>query len=121
MLKIIAALLGSLFFIAAHAVPNLGDTDPRNDDDSVTKIELDAYCMDQATFKDLIEKWDERPMMTANTVSRWKGNDIKGQFILFVNPTTWKYTSVIRFDDKWCITGIGTKLRPIAKKSDKKD
>lgn len=118
MSKIIMALAGFFFFVSAQAVPNLGDTDPRNDDDSVSKIELDAYCMDRRTFEGFMTEWDEQPMMVANTVSRWKGNDIKGQFILFVHPKTWKYTSVIRFDDKWCITGVGTKLRPV-KDSDK--
>lgn len=114
--KILAALVGGLFFISAHAVPKLGDTDPRNDDDSVTKIELDAYCMDKVTFQDFMQEWQEEPMLLGATITRWKGNDIRGQFILFVHPKTFKYTSVIRFDDKWCITGIGTKLKPADKK-----
>lgn len=118
MRRFIAALLISLFVVPAHSVPRLGDTDPRNDDDSVSKIELDAYCMDRTTFDGLLGEWQEIPMMTGRTISRYKGNDIRGQFILFVHPKTWKYTSVIRFDDKWCITGIGTRLKPAKKSSD---
>lgn len=113
MSKIFAAIICSFVAVTAVAVPRLGDTDPRNDDDSVSKIELDAYCMDRPTFDGFQKEWQELPMMTGRTVSRFKGNDIRGQFILFVHPKTFKYTSVIRFDDKWCITGIGTGLKPV--------
>lgn len=112
--KIFAAIIiGMLFTLTVYAVPNLGNTDPRVDDDSVSKIELEAYCMDRTVFQGFMEEWEELPMMTGRTVTRYKGNDIKGQFILFVHPKTYKYTSVIRFDDKWCITGIGTKIKPV--------
>lgn len=116
MSKLIVALAGFLFSIAAVSMPNLGDTDPRNDDDSVSKIELDAYCMDLPTFSSFMEDWQEIPMMQGRTIARYKGNDIRGQFILFVHPKTFKYTSVIVFDDKWCITGIGTRLKPVDNK-----
>lgn len=119
MSKIIVAIFGMLFALTALAVPRLGDTDPRNDDDSVSKIELDAYCMDLPTFAGFMEEWKEVPMMTGRTTARYKGNDIRGEFILFVHPKTFKYTSVIVFDDKWCITSIGTRLKP-AKQNDNK-
>lgn len=119
MSKLTIALMGFLFSVSVIASPQLGDTDPRNDDDSVSKIELDAYCMDLSVFSDFMEDWKEIPMMSGRTVARYKGNDIKGQFILFVHPKTFKYTSVIVFDDKWCITGIGTRLKPVTQ-SDKK-
>lgn len=119
MSKIIVVLAGLVLAVTAYAAPKLGDTDPRSDDDSVSKIELDAYCMDLPTLAGFMEEWREVPMMTGRTTSRYKGNDIRGEFILFVHPQTFKYTSVIVFDDKWCITGIGTRLKP-AKQSDNK-
>ena len=79
----------------------------------VDLIELQAFCMDRPVLNQFLKEWKEIPMMTGEAAARYKGNDIEGKFILFVDPKTWKYTSVIKFKDKWCVTGIGTDLRPV--------
>lgn len=106
MTKSIAAVAGFLFCSAVRAVQSPIEKD-------VDLIELQAFCMDRPMLEQFLQEWKEIPMMTGEASARYKGNDVEGKFILFVDPKTWKYTSVIKFKNKWCVTGIGTDLKPV--------
>ena len=113
MTKSIMAFVGLLFCSSVGAVQSPADKD-------VDVIELQAFCMDLPVMGQFLKEWKEIPMMTGDAAVRYKGKDVDGRFILFVNPKSWQYTSVIKLKDKWCVTGIGTNLKP-AKPADNKE
>lgn len=106
MKKSISAFVGFLFCSAVVAQPSPMEK-------NVDIIELQAFCMDRPILDQFLKEWKEIPMMTGDAAARYKGDDVEGKFVLFVNPKSWKYTSVIKFRNKWCVTGIGTDLKPV--------
>jgi hypothetical protein len=82
-------------------------------DSRVIEIELGCYKTVAPMQQYLLESYGEKPLATAMSSIQWKGKQLVGKLILFVNPKSRTFTNAIVFKDgTGCILNSGIEFAP---------
>lgn len=69
---------------------------------------LPVICVDAATLTEVLEEYNEKPMLTMNTVRDVGGQAVAVPTVLFVNQQTKTWTLVEKIDDSmYCAISAG--------------
>ena len=88
---------------------------------SATDIKITQFesrCANWDLMKSTLQRFQELPMMTMNSVRDIAGQPTDLEAVLFGNPRTGTWTLVEQAGpDLFCITGMGDQLRPFDSKA----
>jgi hypothetical protein len=108
--KYAAGLLAAvgIYLISIDTLAQAEETDSR-----VIEIELGCYKTVAPMQQYLLESYGEKPLATAMSSIQWKGKQLVGKIILFVNPKSRTFTNAIVFKDgTGCILNSGIEFTP---------
>jgi hypothetical protein len=79
-------------------------------------VKLDLLCFSLEVLTKELSKYEEFPLLVANSVREEKGKPSNHSMILLANPETRSWTLVEKTkDENYCVLAIGNQLSPVIK------
>lgn len=81
---------------------------------AVTTVPVDVYCMDRKGLWEMIERYNEKPLLLGTSIREIKGKEVEIPLVLYASREGENSFSVVEKlgDDTFCIVAIGTDMKP---------
>lgn len=77
---------------------------------------FESYCLTLQRLTEVLEKHEEKPMMTFVSYRAIGEQGTQYPTVMFVNPKTYTYTIAEKIrEDFYCVVSVGTNLKPYKK------
>jgi len=78
----------------------------------IITVPIDAYCVTKDHMAEILAEHEEKALMVGVSVRNVNNTEVTSPMVIFVNPETRSFTIAEKVNDRYCVVGMGEKLKP---------